>query len=92
MYMCEHIDPPHACAVMPWGGGGYCTLSLAWEGAVMMPLQADLFNFYAVFLSLGLHVLFLNDPTPFPYVGIFLLKIKKEMTRYFILFYSVEER
>jgi hypothetical protein len=20
-------------------GGGYCTLSLAWEGAVMMPLQ-----------------------------------------------------
>jgi hypothetical protein len=37
MYMCEHIGPPHACAVMPWGG--YCTLSLAWEGAIMMPLQ-----------------------------------------------------
>jgi hypothetical protein len=23
------------------GGGGDCTLSLAWEGAVMMPLQAE---------------------------------------------------
>ncbi len=30
---------------MPWGGGGTCTLSLAWEGAVMMPLQ-DTFKFY----------------------------------------------
>ncbi len=40
MYMCEHIGPPHSCAVMPWGGGGgYCTLSLAGEGAVMMPLH-----------------------------------------------------
>ncbi len=29
---------PHACAVMPWGGGD-CTLSLAWEDATMMPLQ-----------------------------------------------------
>ncbi|MFN9910487.1 MAG: hypothetical protein ACK56F_30975, partial [bacterium] len=33
------ICAPHACAVMPWGGGGDCTLSLAWDGAVMMPLQ-----------------------------------------------------
>ncbi len=22
MYMCEHMGPPPACAVMPWGGGG----------------------------------------------------------------------
>jgi hypothetical protein len=28
---------PHACAVMPWGGD--CTLGLAWEVAIMMPLQ-----------------------------------------------------
>jgi hypothetical protein len=27
------------------GGGGYCTLSLAWEGAVMMPLQSNLMWF-----------------------------------------------
>jgi hypothetical protein len=39
MHTCEHTCPPHACAVMPRGGGGYCTLSLAWDGAVMMPLQ-----------------------------------------------------
>ncbi len=31
--------PPHACAVMPWGGGGTRTLCLAWEVAIMMPLQ-----------------------------------------------------
>ncbi len=30
---------PHACAVMPWGGGGI--LGLAWDVAVMMPLQGS---------------------------------------------------
>jgi hypothetical protein len=30
---------PHACAVMPWGGGYCMNSSLAWDGAVMMPLQ-----------------------------------------------------
>jgi hypothetical protein len=30
---------PHACAVMPWGGGD-CTLGLAGGVAIMMPLQA----------------------------------------------------
>ena len=30
------------------GGGGYCTLSLAWEGAVMMPLPSAIFCFPAV--------------------------------------------
>ena len=49
MYMCEHIGPPHACAVMPWGGGGTCTLSLAWEGAVMMPLQMFILFCYLFF-------------------------------------------
>jgi hypothetical protein len=44
MHTCEHICPPHACAVMPWGGGGYCTFSLAWDGAVMMPLQRSLWK------------------------------------------------
>jgi hypothetical protein len=33
----EHMRVnPHACAVMPWGGG---VLGLAWDVAVMMPLQ-----------------------------------------------------
>ncbi len=38
MYMCEHIGPRMRSNAV---GGGYCTLSLAWEGAVMMPLQKD---------------------------------------------------
>jgi hypothetical protein len=29
---------PHACAVMPWGGGG---TSVAWVGATIMPLQGS---------------------------------------------------
>ncbi len=40
MHTCEHICPPHACAVMPWGGR-LLNSSLAWDGAVMMPLQDD---------------------------------------------------
>jgi hypothetical protein len=31
MYMCEHMGPPHACAVMPWGGGvTYSALGVGW--------------------------------------------------------------
>jgi hypothetical protein len=34
-HICELA--PHACAVMPWGG----ILGLAWDVAVMMPLQGS---------------------------------------------------
>jgi hypothetical protein len=37
---------PHACAVMPWGGGD-CTLGLAWEVAIMMPLQYTVYTIAA---------------------------------------------
>jgi hypothetical protein len=30
MHTCEHICPPHACAVMPWGGLLYFKLGVGW--------------------------------------------------------------
>jgi hypothetical protein len=36
-------------------GGGYCTLSLAWDGAVMMPLQyiKEILNMFLAAERLG---------------------------------------
>ncbi len=39
----QHMCPPRMLSNAV-GGGGDCTLSLAWDGAVMMPLQYILYS------------------------------------------------